>query len=68
MEPMNFFAHVTDEKAELSGPLQKPEFTEQALSVRLGLPVENIDIKITRLGGGFGRRSYACLLYTSRCV
>ncbi len=59
MEPMNFFAHVTDEKAELSGPLQKPEFTEQALSARLGLPLEKIDIKMTRLGGGFGRRSYA---------
>lgn len=59
MEPMNFFAHVSDEKAELSGPLQKPEFTEQALSARLGLPLEKIDIKMTRLGGGFGRRSYA---------
>jgi isoquinoline 1-oxidoreductase beta subunit len=59
MEPMNFFAHVTAEKAELSGPLQKPEFTEQALSTRLGIPLEKIDIKMTRLGGGFGRRSYA---------
>lgn len=59
MEPMNFFAYVTDEKAELSGPLQKPEFTEQALSARLGMPLEKIDIKMTRLGGGFGRRSYA---------
>lgn len=59
MEPMNFFAHVTDEKAELSGPIQKPEMTEQALSARLGMPLEKIDIKITRLGGGFGRRSYA---------
>ncbi|MFN8354054.1 MAG: molybdopterin cofactor-binding domain-containing protein [Spirosomataceae bacterium] len=59
MEPMNFFAHVTTEKAELSGPIQKPEFTEQALSARLGLPLEKIDIKMTRLGGGFGRRSYA---------
>lgn len=59
MEPMNFFAHVTDEKAELSGPLQKPEFTEQALAARLGMPLEKIDIKMTRLGGGFGRRSYA---------
>lgn len=59
MEPMNFFAHVTDEKAVLSGPLQKPEFTEQALSARLGIPLEKIDIKMTRLGGGFGRRSYA---------
>jgi isoquinoline 1-oxidoreductase beta subunit len=39
--------------------LQKPEFTEQALSARLGMPLEKIDIKMTRLGGGFGRRSYA---------
>lgn len=59
MEPMNFFAHVSDEKVSLSGPLQKPEFTEQALSNRLGIPLEKIDIKMTRLGGGFGRRSYA---------
>jgi isoquinoline 1-oxidoreductase beta subunit len=59
MEPMNFFAHVTAEKAELAGPLQKPEFTEQALSARLGIPPENIDIQMTRLGGGYGRRSYA---------
>jgi isoquinoline 1-oxidoreductase beta subunit len=59
MEPMNFFAHVTDEKAVLVGPLQKPEFTEQALSARLGIPLEKIDIKMTRLGGGYGRRSYA---------
>ena len=59
MEPMNFFADVTDEKAELIGPLQKPELTEQTLSARLGMPVENIDIQMTRLGGGYGRRSYA---------
>ena len=59
MEPMTFYANVTEEKAELMGPLQKPEFTEQALSARLGIPVEKIDIQIMRLGGGFGRRSYA---------
>jgi isoquinoline 1-oxidoreductase subunit beta len=59
MEPMNFFAHVTDEKAVLSGPIQKPEMTEQTLSARLGMPLEKIDVKMTRLGGGFGKRSYA---------
>jgi len=59
MEPMNFFANVKENKVELSGPLQKPEFTEQALSARLNIPLEQIDIKMTRLGGGFGRRSYA---------
>lgn len=59
MEPMNFFAHVTKEKVELAGPLQKAELTERTLATRLGIPVEKIDIKLTRLGGGFGRRSYA---------
>lgn len=59
MEPMNFFAHVTAEKADLAGPLQKPEYTEKTLSARLGLPLDKIDIQMTRLGGGFGRRSYA---------
>lgn len=59
MEPMNFFAHVTSDKAEVIGPLQKAELTEQTLSARLGIPLENIDIQMTRLGGGYGRRSYA---------
>ena len=59
MEPMNFFANITDDSAELKGPLQKPELTEQAVSERLGIPIENIDIQMTRLGGGYGRRSYA---------
>ena len=44
MEPMNFFANVTEDGAELIGPLQKAEFTEQGLSARLGLPLEKIDI------------------------
>lgn len=59
MEPMNFFAHVQGDKVECAGPLQKPELTEQALSSRLGIPIENIHIEMTRLGGGYGRRSYA---------
>lgn len=59
MEPMNFFAHVQEDKIECAGPLQKPELTEQALSARLGVPIENIHIDMTRLGGGYGRRSYA---------
>jgi isoquinoline 1-oxidoreductase subunit beta len=68
MEPMNFFAHVTAEKAELAGPLQKPEFTERALSARLGMPPDKIDIQMTRLGGGFGRRSYAHFLLEAALI
>ncbi|HMB92290.1 MAG TPA: molybdopterin cofactor-binding domain-containing protein, partial [Rhodothermales bacterium] len=58
MEPMNCFAHVTADKAEIAGPIQAPEFIEQTLSARLGLPLEQIDIQMTRMGGGFGRRAY----------
>ncbi|NUO01465.1 MAG: xanthine dehydrogenase family protein molybdopterin-binding subunit [Saprospiraceae bacterium] len=58
MEPMNFFAHVTADKAELVGPIQTPEFMEKSVAARLGMPVEKIDIQMTRQGGGFGRRLY----------
>ncbi len=59
MEPMNFFAHVTDEKALLAGPLQAPGWSEPTLSKRLGLAADKIEIQMTRMGGGFGRRAYA---------
>jgi isoquinoline 1-oxidoreductase beta subunit len=58
MEPVNCFAHVTADKAEIYGPIQAPEFIMQALSARLGLPKEKIHIKLARMGGGFGLRAY----------
>lgn len=58
MEPMNFFANVTDDHAELLGPTQTPEWMQPAIAERLGLPLEKVDIMMTRQGGGFGRRLY----------
>ena len=58
MEPMNCFAHVTAEKALFVGPLQAPGFAEETLAARFGLPKDKIDIQMTRMGGGFGRRAY----------
>jgi isoquinoline 1-oxidoreductase subunit beta len=58
MEPVNCFAHVTAEKAEIVGPIQAPEFTMQTLTARLGLPREKIHIQLARMGGGFGQRAY----------
>ncbi|MGV3604620.1 MAG: molybdopterin cofactor-binding domain-containing protein [Dyadobacter fermentans] len=58
MEPMNYFAHVTDEKALLVGPLQSPGWIEPTISKLLNLPPEEIEIQMTRMGGGFGRRAY----------
>lgn len=68
MEPMNFFAHLTDEKAFLAGPLQAPEFAERTLSARLGMPVDKIDIHMTRMGGGFGRRAYGHYLVEAALI
>ncbi len=58
MEPMNFYAHVTEDKAELLGPIQTPEWTEGRVAALLGLEKEKIHIQMTRMGGGFGRRLY----------
>jgi isoquinoline 1-oxidoreductase beta subunit len=58
MEPMNFFAHVTDEKAVFVGPLQAPGWIEPTLSKLLNLPADKIEIQMTRMGGGFGLRAY----------
>ncbi len=59
MEPMNFFAHVTADRVKVAGPLQAPGFIEPTLSARLGVPADKIDIEMTRMGGGFGRRAYS---------
>jgi isoquinoline 1-oxidoreductase subunit beta len=58
MEPVNCFAHVTADKAELYGPIQAPEFIRNTLAARLNLPKENILIRLARMGGGFGLRAY----------
>ncbi|KIC94264.1 xanthine dehydrogenase family protein molybdopterin-binding subunit [Flavihumibacter solisilvae] len=68
MEPMNFFAHVTDEKALLVGPLQAPGWTEPTLAKVLGLPADKIEIQMTRMGGGFGRRAYGHYLVEAALI
>ena len=59
MEPMNFFADVKGDKAFVAGPLQGPGLIEPVLADRLGIPEENIETEMTRMGGGFGRRAYS---------
>ena len=58
MEPMNFYADVTDAKVLLEGPIQTPAWTEQRVAGLLERDVADIEIKMTRMGGGFGRRLY----------
>ncbi|RED92211.1 xanthine dehydrogenase family protein molybdopterin-binding subunit [Marinoscillum furvescens] len=58
MEPMNFYANVSADKAELVGPIQTPENLRESASKLLGIPEANITVDMTRMGGGFGRRLY----------
>jgi len=58
MEPVNCFAHVSADKAEIYAPIQIPMFIMQALTARLGLPQDKIHIRLARMGGGFGLRAY----------
>ena len=58
LEPMNFFADVKADRAELIGPVQTPEYLNISVASALGLPKEKVSIMMTRMGGGFGRRLY----------
>ena len=58
MEPMNFFADVSGDKAELHGPVQTPIFLRGTVAKVCGLKEENVHVMMTRMGGGFGRRLY----------
>lgn len=68
MEPMNFFADVRPDMAELAGPIQTPEFMEKTVAARLDLPLEKVDIQMTRMGGGFGRRLYGHFLVEAAVI
>ncbi len=59
MEPMNSFADVKGDKAVVYGPTQAPESIMGTLVQALGIPRENIQINLARMGGGFGRRAYS---------
>lgn len=58
MEPMNFYADITDEKVHLVGPIQTPAWKAGAVSAMLDRKPEEIELEMTRMGGGFGRRLY----------
>ena len=56
MEPMNFFADVRADGVELIGATQTPGSALTQVSKLLNIPEDKINVTITRLGGGFGRR------------
>ena len=58
MEPMNFYANVTEDKVHLVGPIQTPAGTANRVSKLIGRDLKDVHLEMTRMGGGFGRRLY----------
>lgn len=58
MEPLNCVAHVHDDKCEVWGPIQAPDWIQANLAAHLQLAPENVTVNMTFLGGGFGRKAF----------
>ncbi len=56
MEPMNFIADVKADSCLLYGPTQFQQLAQGAVAGMLKLKPEQVQVKTTFLGGGFGRR------------
>jgi len=56
LEPMNATARVLGDRVEVWAPTQVPQMCRAAAARVAGVPVDNVDLHVTLLGGGFGRR------------
>ena len=58
MEPLNCVAHFQNDKIEIWGPIQGPDWVQEFISKEFNLPMENVVVNMTFLGGGFGRKAF----------
>ena len=56
LEPQNAFVHVEKDRARVVAPVQMPSGAARAVVAVTGLPREAVQVEMTRVGGGFGRR------------
>lgn len=56
MEPMNYIADVKADQCEVWGPTQVPGSVRRHAMTITGLAPDKITVRMTRVGGGFGRR------------
>src|SRR5690606_20079467 len=57
MEPPAALAVVKDGTCEVWACTQNPQGARNAVAEEIGMPVENVKMNVTLLGGGFGRKS-----------
>jgi isoquinoline 1-oxidoreductase subunit beta len=58
MEPLNCIAHFKDNKCEIWGPIQAPDWVQKDVAPMLGIKPEDLTVNMTFLGGGFGRKAF----------
>lgn len=56
LEPQNAYAHVERDRVTIIAPMQQPGGASRVASALTGLDRLKIDVRMTRVGGGFGRR------------
>jgi isoquinoline 1-oxidoreductase subunit beta len=57
MEPLVAIARIVDGKAEIWAPVQSPYGARKDIAEALKMPIENVTVHVSLLGGGFGRKS-----------
>jgi len=68
MEPLNCIAYFQDNKCEIWGPIQGPDMIQEDISAKFGIPIENVIVKMTFLGGGFGRKAFTDYPYEAALI
>ena len=56
MEPMNCTAEFVDGGCRIWSPTQFPNWAREAIAEATGIEAEQVEVNVTLLGGGFGRR------------
>jgi len=51
-------SHYQNDKIEIWGPIQAPDWVQQFISSEFNVPVEKVVVNMTFLGGGFGRKAF----------
>ena len=58
MEPMNCVVDVQSDLCRIWAPTQSPQQARKRASDITGLSINNVEVNVTFLGGGFGRRAF----------
>ena len=57
MEPPAALAVVENGRCQVYAPTQHPQGAREAVAAAIEMPIENVRVDVTLLGGGFGRKS-----------